>query len=110
MADIKPLSRYSYKYVVVDEGHRLKNSNCRLLRELRTLDVGNKLLLTGALRGRGGAAMVARHAAASVSRRSPGVPSGRTCAGCPCHPVPDPNASHPGAHLNLRQAPRSRTI
>jgi hypothetical protein len=56
MADIKPLSRYSYKYVVVDEGHRLKNSNCRLLRELRTLDVQNKLLLTGALGGgwRGG--------------------------------------------------------
>lgn len=36
------------QYIVVDEGHRLKNSNCRLLRELRTLDVQNKLLLTGA--------------------------------------------------------------
>ena len=47
MADIKPLSRYSYKYIVVDEGHRLKNFNCRLLRELKTLDVQNKLLLTG---------------------------------------------------------------
>ncbi|GBF95152.1 ATP-dependent DNA helicase [Raphidocelis subcapitata] len=47
MADIKPLSRYSYKYIVVDEGHRLKNNNCRLLRELRTLSVQNKLLLTG---------------------------------------------------------------
>jgi len=45
--DIKPLSKYSYKYIVVDEGHRLKNSNCKLLRELRTLDVQNKLLLTG---------------------------------------------------------------
>ncbi|KIY95169.1 helicase, lymphoid-specific [Monoraphidium neglectum] len=47
MADIKALSKYNYKYIVVDEGHRLKNSNCRLLRELRTLDVQNKLLLTG---------------------------------------------------------------
>ncbi|KAI8463605.1 MAG: P-loop containing nucleoside triphosphate hydrolase protein [Monoraphidium minutum] len=47
MADIKALARYSYKYIVVDEGHRLKNSNCRLLRELKTLSVANKLLLTG---------------------------------------------------------------
>jgi ATP-dependent DNA helicase len=55
MADIKPLSKYSYKYIVVDEGHRLKNFNCRLLRELRTLDVQNKLLLTGAAGARTGA-------------------------------------------------------
>jgi ATP-dependent DNA helicase len=47
MADVKFLQRYSFKYVVVDEGHRLKNMNCRLLRELKTIPVANKLLLSG---------------------------------------------------------------
>ena len=47
IADIKFLAKYSWKYVIVDEGHRLKNMNCRLIRELRTLQAENKLLLTG---------------------------------------------------------------
>lgn len=29
IADSKFLSKYNFKYVVVDEGHRLKNFNCR---------------------------------------------------------------------------------
>lgn len=29
------------------QGHRLKNMNCKLIRELKTLPVENKLLLTG---------------------------------------------------------------
>ena len=29
------------------QGHRLKNMNCKLIRELRTLHTENKLLLTG---------------------------------------------------------------
>jgi len=37
IADSKLLQRYKWKYVVVDEGHRLKNFNCKLLRELRQL-------------------------------------------------------------------------
>ncbi|XP_042018136.1 ATP-dependent DNA helicase DDM1-like [Salvia splendens] len=41
------LRHYSWKYIVVDEGHRLKNSKCKLLRELKLLPVENKLLLTG---------------------------------------------------------------
>ncbi|XP_020247476.1 ATP-dependent DNA helicase DDM1 isoform X1 [Asparagus officinalis] len=45
--DAKPLSHYKWKYVVVDEGHRLKNMNCLLLRELKRLPIENKLLLTG---------------------------------------------------------------
>nr|CAD1837346.1 unnamed protein product [Ananas comosus var. bracteatus] len=45
--DAKLLSHYKWKYVVVDEGHRLKNSKCILLRELRRLQIENKLLLTG---------------------------------------------------------------
>jgi len=31
----------------VDEGHRLKNFDCKLIRELKTLPIANKLLLTG---------------------------------------------------------------
>ncbi|KAG9440969.1 hypothetical protein H6P81_021134 [Aristolochia fimbriata] len=47
MNDAKYLLHYTWKYVVVDEGHRLKNTNCKLLRELRRLPIDNKLLLTG---------------------------------------------------------------
>ena len=47
LADAKFLAQYKYQYIVVDEGHRLKNYNSKLLRELRTLDTTNKLLLTG---------------------------------------------------------------
>ncbi|XP_059640968.1 ATP-dependent DNA helicase DDM1-like [Cornus florida] len=43
----KHLRHYNWKYLVVDEGHRLKNSECKLLRELKFLPVENKLLLTG---------------------------------------------------------------
>jgi len=45
--DAKHLQKYSYKYMVVDEGHRLKNFDCRLIRELRNYQAANKLLLTG---------------------------------------------------------------
>ncbi len=49
MADIRPLSAavQRWKYLIVDEGHRLKNFECKLIRELRTLPVENRLLLTG---------------------------------------------------------------
>ncbi|XP_011041789.1 PREDICTED: ATP-dependent DNA helicase DDM1-like isoform X2 [Populus euphratica] len=43
----KYLRHYPWKYVVVDEGHRLKNSKCKLLKELKYLHMENKLLLTG---------------------------------------------------------------
>nr|XP_043634422.1 ATP-dependent DNA helicase DDM1 [Erigeron canadensis] len=43
----KFLRHYNWKYLVVDEGHRLKNSKCKLLRELKWMHVENKLLLTG---------------------------------------------------------------
>ncbi len=35
---------------MVDEGHRLKNFNSKLVRELRQLNVDSKLLLTGGSR------------------------------------------------------------
>ena len=47
LADAKFLQQYKWKYVVVDEGHRLKNHNSKLLRELRTMHSTNRLLLTG---------------------------------------------------------------
>ncbi|XP_041646197.1 lymphoid-specific helicase [Cheilinus undulatus] len=47
MIDRKFLQRYQWKYLIVDEGHRIKNLNCRLVRELKLLQTDNKLLLTG---------------------------------------------------------------
>ncbi|CAD6226974.1 unnamed protein product [Miscanthus lutarioriparius] len=47
MYDAKFLAVHKWKYVVVDEGHRLKNSKCLLLRELKRIPMDNKLLLTG---------------------------------------------------------------
>ncbi|XP_054825112.1 ATP-dependent DNA helicase DDM1 [Prosopis cineraria] len=41
------LKFYHWKYVVIDEGHRLKNSKCKLVQMLKFLPVENKLLLTG---------------------------------------------------------------
>lgn len=42
-----PLKRYSWKYVVVDEAHRIKNENTILSKELRKFSSENRLLLTG---------------------------------------------------------------
>jgi len=36
-----------FSYVIVDEGHRLKNHRCTLLRSLKKLKATNRLLLTG---------------------------------------------------------------
>ncbi|KAK7406686.1 hypothetical protein VNO78_08316 [Psophocarpus tetragonolobus] len=43
----KYLRSYNWKYLVVDEGHRLKNSKCKLVNTLKWINVENKLLLTG---------------------------------------------------------------
>ncbi|XP_069394946.1 lymphoid-specific helicase isoform X3 [Paralichthys olivaceus] len=47
MIDRNFLQRFQWKYLIVDEGHRIKNLNCRLVRELKMLPTDNKLLLTG---------------------------------------------------------------
>jgi ATP-dependent DNA helicase len=47
MNDRKFLQKYSWKYIVVDEGHRIKNLNCRLIHELKSFKSANRLLLTG---------------------------------------------------------------
>ncbi|KAJ5554006.1 hypothetical protein N7513_003965 [Penicillium frequentans] len=45
--DRKFLGQYQWRYIVVDEGHRLKNMNCRLIKELLTYPSANRLLITG---------------------------------------------------------------
>ncbi|TGJ64355.1 hypothetical protein EYR41_010416 [Orbilia oligospora] len=47
MNDRKYLASYDWKYIVIDEGHRLKNFNCRLVKELEKYPSANRLLLTG---------------------------------------------------------------
>ena len=41
------LQTVKWNYIVVDEGHRLKNTNCKLMAELKTYRCSNRLLLTG---------------------------------------------------------------
>lgn len=45
--DFTKLNSVSWKYLIVDEGHRLKNSECLLIKVLKKLDVQNRLLITG---------------------------------------------------------------
>ena len=47
MNDRQAFSGIRWRYIVVDEGHRLKNMNCRLIRELKQYHSANRLLLTG---------------------------------------------------------------
>uniref|UniRef100_A0AAY4EIK7 Proliferation-associated SNF2-like protein n=1 Tax=Denticeps clupeoides TaxID=299321 RepID=A0AAY4EIK7_9TELE len=47
MRDRKKLQMFHWRFLIVDEGHRIKNMNCRLVRELKSLQTDNKLLLTG---------------------------------------------------------------
>ena len=44
-AKLEKLSEFSY--IIVDEGHRLKNHRCTLLRSLKRIKAANRLLLTG---------------------------------------------------------------
>lgn len=45
--DRASLSHFDFKYLVVDEGQRVKNRDCRLVRELKKLRTENRLLLSG---------------------------------------------------------------
>uniref|UniRef100_A0A8C5QCV1 Proliferation-associated SNF2-like protein n=1 Tax=Leptobrachium leishanense TaxID=445787 RepID=A0A8C5QCV1_9ANUR len=47
MRDRPALQHTSWKYMILDEGHRIKNMNCRLIQELKRFHSDNKLLLTG---------------------------------------------------------------
>lgn len=41
------LSKHSWQCIVIDEGHRLKNANCKLNAELKMYRSTSRLLLTG---------------------------------------------------------------
>ncbi|KAF8438771.1 SNF2 family N-terminal domain-containing protein, partial [Terfezia claveryi] len=47
MKDRKYLQRYSWAFIIIDEGHRIKNLNCKLIKELKSYTSANRLLLTG---------------------------------------------------------------
>jgi ATP-dependent DNA helicase len=47
MVDRAHLQNYYWKFLVLDEGHRIKNRNCRLVRELKQLQSATRLLLSG---------------------------------------------------------------
>ncbi|KAJ3327951.1 hypothetical protein HDU76_010850 [Blyttiomyces sp. JEL0837] len=47
MNDRKFLQKIKWKYIIVDEGHRLKNMNCRLIKELKMYSSANRLILSG---------------------------------------------------------------
>jgi len=41
------LEKYVWQYIILDEGHRIKNRNCKLVKELKNLQSVSRLLLTG---------------------------------------------------------------
>ncbi|XP_048774216.2 lymphocyte-specific helicase-like isoform X2 [Ostrea edulis] len=47
MRDRSQLQHHEWKILIVDEGHRIKNTHCRLIRELRMYRNTHRLLLTG---------------------------------------------------------------
>ncbi|XP_014487860.1 PREDICTED: lymphoid-specific helicase-like [Dinoponera quadriceps] len=47
LKDIKFLQSQTWRYIVIDEGHRIKNYNCLLIKALKTVKSMNRLLLTG---------------------------------------------------------------
>lgn len=47
MNDRKHLAHFGWKFIIIDEGHRIKNMNCRLIRELQSYQSANRLLITG---------------------------------------------------------------
>ena len=47
LRDIKHFRQMQWFHVTIDEGHRLKNKDCRLMHELKSLRSEHRLLLTG---------------------------------------------------------------
>ena len=45
--DRAALAPYQWGYIVVDEGHRLKNLDCKLMREIKKYQSAGRLILTG---------------------------------------------------------------
>jgi ATP-dependent DNA helicase len=47
IVDRPALEQYVWQYIILDEGHRIKNRNCRLIKELKSIRSVSRLLLTG---------------------------------------------------------------
>ncbi|KAF2668311.1 hypothetical protein BT63DRAFT_402191 [Microthyrium microscopicum] len=47
MNDKKFLQNYPWSFLIIDEGHRLKNLDCKLIRDLMSYQSSNRLLITG---------------------------------------------------------------
>ena len=47
--DCLELSEVPWRVCVIDEAHRLKNANCKLLEGLRLLEIEHRVLLSGEL-------------------------------------------------------------
>ncbi|KAG8981788.1 hypothetical protein FRB90_006988, partial [Tulasnella sp. 427] len=45
--DRNVLNKYAWSFVIIDEGHRLKNMESKLVQEIRTYPSANRLILTG---------------------------------------------------------------
>lgn len=45
--DRRQLAGYQWGYIVVDEGHRLKNFNCKLMQEIKKYSSAGRMILTG---------------------------------------------------------------
>ncbi len=43
------LAKLAWEYIIIDEGHRLKNAGCKLNAEIKMYNAGSRLLLTGNL-------------------------------------------------------------
>lgn len=47
MIDRPHLEKYTWQYMILDEGHRIKNRNCRLFKELKSIKSISRILLSG---------------------------------------------------------------
>lgn len=47
MKDRPYLAAYRWGFIVVDEGHRLKNMDCKLMQEIKQLQADGRMVLTG---------------------------------------------------------------
>jgi chromodomain-helicase-DNA-binding protein 7 len=47
LSDVPLFCEFKWRNIIIDEAHRLKNKNCKLIEGLRYIDVEHKVLLTG---------------------------------------------------------------
>ena len=46
-SDRPRLAKLTWEYIIIDEGHRLKNAGCKLNAEIKMYNAHSRLLLTG---------------------------------------------------------------